>query len=328
MDAMRRELGIKGDLPDGERWKRIITLLRDGRMAPQLVRYLARAHREGATVSEKLEWLRLAREHICAALKHPLILSTTEVLHVLLQLVVNMVVAWRDAARAVGEPALPLLRGKLRPSVVVEAFGKDGDLRGFAAGVLAVCAGAPGVDGRAVHTVMATVPHVLTHPRVLATRKLPGMVLWMLAVVLRKIRPLVLKSVKTARARRDAVQGLVLLAEGVPNPEADGSPEPAGGAKRARSGDDTDDDGDGSPEPARGKMACDAAQGLVLLAASSKPARSKRALNDKSDAEGEGSPEPAGDAKRARDGSPQPARSKREGSPQRAGDAKRARDAQ
>ena len=324
MKEVERALKL-GRLPEGELRRKIIATLRD-RLAPRLVWSLERAHREGATVSEKLHWLRLARGHICAALEHPYILITTDVLHILLQMINNMVVAWRAVAESAPEVELS---GELSTASVLEALGEldgGGPTRGFAAGVKAVCEneGAPGVYGRAVRTVMATVPHVRTHPRVLATPKLPGIVLWLLAVVLRKIRPGVLKSVKTARALRDAAQGLVLLHHGRP----DGSPEPAGGAKRARSGDDTDDDGDGSPEPARGKMACDAAQGLVLLAASSKPARSKRALNDKSDAEGEGSPEPAGDAKRARDGSPQPARSKREGSPQRAGDAKRARDAQ
>ena len=83
----------------------------------------------------------------------------------------------------------------------------------------------------------------------------------LLAKVLRKIRPGVLKSVKTTRARLDAAQGLVLLA----------------GSKRTLN-DKSDAEGEGSPEPAGdAKRACGAAQGLCYwLTALSR--RSRRTL--------------------------------------------------
>ena len=301
MKELERELGL-GDPAQGERREKIIALLGD-RLAPRLVWCLKRADRKGATADEVLHWLRLARKHIRAALGNRWILSTTEVLHVLLQMITNMVVAARNAARAVGESAPPVQLSEPSVAGVLKALEElGGEAASFAAGVKDACKGrerlAPGVYECAVGVVIATAAYVLTHPRVLATPNLPGIVLWLLAVVLRKIRPEALKSAKTARARREhrhAAQGLVLLAEGVPNPEADGSPEPAGGAKRARSGDDTDDEGDGSPGPARGKRPHD---------------------DDGDDTDDEG------------DGSPEPARGKREGSPEPAGDAKKARNAQ
>ena len=148
MKELERELGL-GDPAQGERREKIIALLGD-RLAPRLVWCLKRADRKGATADEVLHWLRLARKHIRAALGNRWILSTTEVLHVLLQMITNMVVAARNAARAVGESAPPVQLSEPSVAGVLKALEElGGEAASFAAGVKDACKGrerlAPGV---------------------------------------------------------------------------------------------------------------------------------------------------------------------------------------
>jgi len=148
---------------------------------------------------------------------HPLVLCTTEALQVVFLLITDMVVTL--GAVAVPAPAVEL--SELTTLGVLRAVeGLGGCLAEFSLGVANVCRGrerlAPGVYEHAVGVVIAHVGCVLTHPRVLATPRLPGMIVWLVAVVVHKIRPEALVYANAEREHRraaaEAARALVAMA--------------------------------------------------------------------------------------------------------------------